>query len=179
MKELIKSGISILSILLLIACGNNENKKKEIPQNKKTSVAITKESEVKINDDLLNAIYSQYTHLTVALTQGNIAEAKLAANAIEAGAQKISANSNLVTSAGAIVSAPDIEKQRIAYSQLSNEMVGLLKKAGMADAELYVHYCPMAFDNKGAVWISTTKEVRNPYFGEKMLKCGEVKETIK
>ena len=75
MKELIKSGISILSILLLIACGNNENKKKEIPQNKKTSVAITKESEVKINDDLLNAIYSQYTHLTVALTQGNIAEA--------------------------------------------------------------------------------------------------------
>ncbi|MNG29248.1 hypothetical protein D3C84_1146450 [compost metagenome] len=58
-------------------------------------------------------------------------------------------------------------------------MVGLLKKAGMADAELYVHYCPMAFDNKGAVWISTTKEVRNPYFGEKMLKCGEVKETIK
>lgn len=49
----------------------------------------------------------------------------------------------------------------------------------MAEAELYVEYCPMAFDNKGAVWVSSTKEVRNPYFGEKMLNCGEVKEIIK
>ncbi|MFH6943392.1 DUF3347 domain-containing protein [Flavobacterium sp.] len=179
MKKLIKTGIPISVIFLLIACGNNENKKKEIPQKNKTSIVIPKESVVKINDDILNAIYSQYAHLTVALTQDNVAEAKLAANAIEAGAREISNNSNLAASAAAIVSAPNIEKQRAAYSNLSNEMVGLLKKAGMAQAELYVEYCPMAFDNKGAVWISSTKEVRNPYFGEKMLKCGEVKETIK
>ncbi|PTT13658.1 hypothetical protein DBR27_04605 [Flavobacterium sp. HMWF030] len=179
MKKLIKTGIPISIIFLLIACGNNENKKKAIPQKNKTSAVIPKESVVKINDDILNAIYSQYAHLTVALAKDNVAGAKLAANAIEAGAREISSNSNLAVSAAAIVSAPDIEKQRAAYSQLSNEMVGLLKKAGMAQAELYVEYCPMAFDNKGAVWISSTKEVSNPYFGEKMLKCGEVKEIIK
>ncbi|MBL7869756.1 MAG: DUF3347 domain-containing protein [Flavobacterium lindanitolerans] len=179
MKKLIKIGIPIASLFLLIACGNGENKKKEVQQNNKTSVPILKNPAIRINDDILNAIYSQYAHLTVALANDNIAEAKLAANAIEAGAREISSDRNLAASAAEIVSAPDIDKQRAAYSKLSNEMVLLLKKAGMGEAELYVEYCPMAFDNKGAVWISATKEVRNPYFGEKMLKCGEVKEIIK
>ncbi|GGF14602.1 DUF3347 domain-containing protein [Flavobacterium limi] len=179
MKKIIKNGIPILSISLLIACGNNENKKQENPQNSETSAPIPKDKVIRINDDILNAIYSQYAHLTVALTKDNVTEAKLAANAIEVGAREISYNSNLAARAAAIVSAPDIEKQRAAYSKLSNEMVGLLKKAGMAEAELYVENCPMAFDNKGALWISSTKEVRNPYFGAKMLKCGEVKEIIK
>ncbi|MBB4802551.1 MULTISPECIES: DUF3347 domain-containing protein [Flavobacterium] len=179
MKKLIKIGIPISIIFLLTACGNSENKKKEVPPENKTSVVIPKESIVKINDDILNAIYSHYVHLTAALAKDNVAEAKLAANAIEAGALEIRSSSNLAADAAAIVSAPDIDKQRAAYSDLSNELVSLLKKTGMADAELYVEYCPMAFGNKGAVWISSTKEVRNPYFGEKMLKCGEVKEIIK
>ena len=179
MKKLIKIGIPIASLFLLIACGNGENNKKEVQQNNKASVPILKDPAIRINDDILNAIYSHYAHLTVALAQDNVAEAKLAANAIEAGAREISSNSNLAASATVIVSAPDIDKQRAAYSNLSNEMVSLVKKAGMAEAELYLEYCPMAFDNKGAVWISSTKEVRNPYFGEKMLKCGEVKEIIK
>ncbi|MBU7571378.1 MAG: DUF3347 domain-containing protein [Flavobacterium sp.] len=178
MKKIIKIGIPIVSIFLLIACGNSENKKQENPQDSEASASIPKDNAIRIDDDVLNAIYSQYVHLTVALTQDNLAEAKLAANAIEAGASEIN-NSNLAAFAAAIVSAPDIDKQRAAYSKLSNEMVGLLKKAGMAEAELYVEYCPMAFDNKGAVWVSSTKEVRNPYFGEKMLNCGEVKEIIK
>jgi len=179
MKNTIKIAIPILSIFTLAACGNNENKKRENPKDSETSVPISKEAEIRINDDVLNAIYSHYTHLTVALTQDDPVQAKLAANAIEAGARQISNNSTLAESAALIVSAPDIETQRAAYSKLSNEMVALLKKAGMTQAELYVEYCPMAFDNKGAVWLSSSKEVRNPYFGEKMLKCGEVKETIK
>lgn len=35
----------------------------------------------------------------------------------------------------------------------------------------------MAFDNKGAFWLSEIEEIRNPYFGEAMLNCGEVHET--
>lgn len=37
---------------------------------------------------------------------------------------------------------------------------------------------PNVFNDKGALWISSIKKIHNPYFGEKMLKCGEVKETI-
>ena len=34
----------------------------------------------------------------------------------------------------------------------------------------------MASDGKGANWLSETKEITNPYFGAKMLKCGVVKK---
>ena len=33
-------------------------------------------------------------------------------------------------------------------------------------------------DGKGGYWISNVDEVRNPYFGGKMLKCGKVTETV-
>lgn len=39
-------------------------------------------------------------------------------------------------------------------------------------------YCPMAFDNKGAYWLTEGHEIRNPYFGDTMLKCGEITEII-
>jgi Cu(I)/Ag(I) efflux system membrane fusion protein len=35
----------------------------------------------------------------------------------------------------------------------------------------------MAFDT-GAYWISDSKEIRNPYFGDAMLTCGEVKKEL-
>jgi hypothetical protein len=39
-------------------------------------------------------------------------------------------------------------------------------------------FCPMAFEGKGAYWISGSKIIQNPYFGKKMPTCGEIKETI-
>ena len=39
-------------------------------------------------------------------------------------------------------------------------------------------YCSMAFDNAGASWVATEREVRNPYFGDAMLKCGKVTEEL-
>jgi Cu(I)/Ag(I) efflux system membrane fusion protein len=42
---------------------------------------------------------------------------------------------------------------------------------------VYKEYCPMAFDNKGAYWLSESEEIRNPYFGKSMLTCGEVTTT--
>lgn len=36
----------------------------------------------------------------------------------------------------------------------------------------------MAFDDEGAYWFSDSKEIRNPYFGDVILKCGETKEKI-
>jgi hypothetical protein len=62
---------------------------------------------------------------------------------------------------------------------MSKDMAVLIKQDGLSSGELYVAFCPMAFNNKGATWISTSKEIRNPYFGEKMLGCGEVQGTIK
>jgi hypothetical protein len=36
----------------------------------------------------------------------------------------------------------------------------------------------MAQDGKGAMWLSESKEIKNPYFGDKMMECGSVEEEI-
>jgi hypothetical protein len=36
----------------------------------------------------------------------------------------------------------------------------------------------MAFENEGASWLQRSKEIRNPYFGARMLRCGEIRETF-
>ncbi len=48
------------------------------------------------------------------------------------------------------------------------------------DSEMpyYLTYCPMAFDFKGAFWLQTSDIVDNSYFGEAMLRCGEIKQTL-
>ncbi len=43
---------------------------------------------------------------------------------------------------------------------------------------LYVDYCPMANKNKGAYWLSQIKEIQNPYQGQKMPRCGEIKKVL-
>jgi Cu(I)/Ag(I) efflux system membrane fusion protein len=73
----------------------------------------------------------------------------------------------------------DIKKQRAYYSGISNTLYDALKHYGIDSGTIYRQYCPMAFDNKGAFWLSSTKEIRNPFFGEKMLKCGSTKEELK
>ncbi len=71
----------------------------------------------------------------------------------------------------------DIEKQRLSFSPLSNGFYKILKLYGSGQP-VYYQYCPMAFDNKGAFWLSETKNIKNPYFGNAMLTCGETKEVI-
>lgn len=72
----------------------------------------------------------------------------------------------------------DIEIQRIAFADLSRSVYVLAKAFGPAQT-LYYQYCPMAFDNDGAYWVSAAEEIQNPYFGSKMLKCGEVRDVTK
>jgi Cu(I)/Ag(I) efflux system membrane fusion protein len=63
------------------------------------------------------------------------------------------------------------------FSMLSENIIEVTEIFGLEKAKVYKDFCPMAFDNKGAVWLAESEEIRNPYFGETMLSCGEVKET--
>jgi hypothetical protein len=70
-----------------------------------------------------------------------------------------------------------IELQRSQFAMMSEEIYELVKNFG-AGRPLYHDHCPMAMDNKGAMWISENKEVKNPYFGAKMPTCGTIEEVI-
>ena len=78
-----------------------------------------------------------------------------------------------------ILSNQDIEVQRKSFSVLSDNFYKSIKAFGLGGKSAFYEFCPMAFNNEGAYWISEAEQIRNPYFGEKMLTCGEVKEKLK
>jgi membrane fusion protein, copper/silver efflux system len=78
-----------------------------------------------------------------------------------------------------ITAAKDVETARKHFKPLSAQMVALAKAFGPFEETVYVQHCPMADGNTGADWLSLDKQILNPYFGDKMLKCGKVTETIK
>ena len=73
----------------------------------------------------------------------------------------------------------NIEKQRAAFRTLSDSLYITIKAFGLGGKEAFYEYCPMAFNEEGAFWLSDQETIRNPYFGDKMLTCGEVKEKLK
>ena len=74
--------------------------------------------------------------------------------------------------------AGKIEHQREHFDILSNDLYDLVKAFGSKKV-LYKVFCPMYNDKKGAIWLSEIKEIKNPYYGKKMVTCGSVKEKIK
>ncbi len=72
----------------------------------------------------------------------------------------------------------DIENQREHFSKLSYSLYKAIKAFGLAGETAYYDFCPMAFNDKGAYWLSDKEAIRNPYFGDKMLTCGSVEETL-
>jgi hypothetical protein len=77
-----------------------------------------------------------------------------------------------------IQTSSDIEAQRKAFSTLSDNLYKSIKAFGLGGKEAYYEFCPMAFNNEGAYWLSDQQQIRNPYFGDKMLTCGVVKEKL-
>ncbi len=78
----------------------------------------------------------------------------------------------------AIQNTEDIEIQRNHFEGMSDVMYELVKTVGTTEP-LYKSYCPMAFDGEGAMWLSETEEIANPYFGSSMYSCGSVQEVVK
>ncbi|WP_431133885.1 DUF3347 domain-containing protein [Psychroserpens mesophilus] len=73
------------------------------------------------------------------------------------------------------ISKSPIAHQREHFKVLSKDIIDMVAITG-ASNKLYEQYCPMY--EKGSAWLSMNKEVRNPYYGSKMLKCGKVQREI-
>ena len=71
-----------------------------------------------------------------------------------------------------------IDHQREHFDILSKDIYALVKTFG-AGQPMYQDFCPMYNDKKGAIWLSETKDIKNPYYGKKMLSCGSMKEELK
>ena len=85
--------------------------------------------------------------------------------------------STLNSSSKKIATSTDIVEQRKQFKIISEHLISAVLSFGINETT-YKQYCPMADSDKGAFWLSKEKQVLNPYFGNMMLKCGEVKEII-
>ncbi len=77
-----------------------------------------------------------------------------------------------------IVGSQNIDTQRKHFIIFNEHMINLVKLLDRVEDRFYVQKCPMANENKGAIWLSLEKEVKNPYYGNMMLNCGDVVGTI-
>lgn len=79
--------------------------------------------------------------------------------------------------ATSISNTSDIKGQRDHFKHLSSHLIKVLQLFGVNE-KVFVEFCPMADNNNGAYWLSKEEKVINPYFGDAMLTCGEVKQVI-
>ena len=162
----IKSTLALaLAALIMAACGKAE---------KTSSEEVTQTSTSETNEELKTVLTGYFT-LTDALVNDDAGKAKEAATALAASTGSYAEQLNEYILA--IGETDNIEEQREAFEALSISIYDLAK-AGVAGLTVYKQYCPMAFDDKGAFWLSDEKQVLNPYFGASMLRCGSVQETI-
>ncbi|WAC39890.1 DUF3347 domain-containing protein [Pedobacter sp. SL55] len=80
----------------------------------------------------------------------------------------------IVALATAIAATKNINKQRKAFSTLSTKFWAIADKLKPADMPLYQQVCPMT----GDIWLSESKDIKNPYYPKNMLTCGEVKASL-
>ena len=72
-----------------------------------------------------------------------------------------------------------IDEARTRFERMSEAVIALQQRFGHHGSETWhVAYCPMAFDNKGAEWLQRGTTINNPYFGDAMLRCGEIRKAF-
>ena len=118
-----------------------------------------------------------YMALKDALVQTDAVTAKSAASDLSSALSNENIGEELIHAANAIASSDDVAVQRTQFKIVTDGLIASLKANGTEDG-VYVQYCPMAFDNTGTNWLSMSDEIRNPYFGDMMLKCGKVEEKL-
>jgi len=86
-------------------------------------------------------------------------------------------SNQLTIQANSIESTKEIAEQRKVFAQMSLSLIEVIKAFGIG-GESYEMYCPMTNNKQGAYWLSAETEIRNPYYGDKMMGCGEIRNEL-
>ncbi len=141
----------------------------------------------------LTGVYEASLELTEAFVTANATKTKNASGRVQKALASVdmiqlssSAHTDWMTqlevmnkSVKAIEATGNMEQQRTAYASFEETLYRSIKTFGITRKPAYRQFCPMAQNNKGAYWLSGKQAIRNPYFGDQMLTCGETKEEIR
>jgi Cu(I)/Ag(I) efflux system membrane fusion protein len=141
----------------------------------------------------LGGVLVQYVALQKALSDDQLDEAKQAGDGVTAALERVDMTlvegplhmawmKNLESSqraARSVAEALDLTQARESFSELSAAIIEATTQLGAeTSGSIFRFHCPMAFDGQGADWLSNEIDVRNPYYGSAMLRCGTLTDTL-
>lgn len=186
-------GFSLIALFNLAACTNSNTSKvdgKDAADSNasQSSTAITNRQD---KSQIANVV-SAYLQLKNALTNDDSKDAATAANNMSESLKGVDVNNlspeekkiyqdvadDLKEHAEHIAGSSDkIAHQREHFETMSKDLYDLVKVSKQGRT-LYKDFCPMYNNEKGGMWLSETKDIKNPYLGKKMPDCGEMQEEI-
>lgn len=184
--------LTMVVTIAFIACNDNATSNETSTTKTDTRTETNNNVDSK-NKNTIDKIIAEYLNLKNALTDDNANGAANAAKAINQSLASVDESAltaeqkkiydevkdDIKEHAEHIAgNSSNIGHQREHFELLSSDITDIVKTFGSSQT-LYREYCPMYNNKKGAYWISETKEIKNPYYGKEMLKCGEVKEEMK
>ena len=121
----------------------------------------------------VKSVYDHYLKIQADLANDSLTGVAENASAIAAAAQgdAKALPADVATQSEALAKAKDLRTARAAFKPLSDSLIKYLADNKAKGAYVQV-YCPMA----RASWLQADKNVNNPYFGQAMSGCGEIKE---
>lgn len=192
---------STLAVLLLTNCSGNN--KEHVEESSTTTTEASSENieqapapQFQVDaafQNQLGNVFASYVKLKDAFVSSDAGKVKTEAQATSETLSKVDMKlvtgaahndwmnylSSLQKSLSEITTNAEIEAQRKSFSTVSDNLYKSIKAFGLGGKEAFYDYCPMAFNNEGGYWLSDQQQIRNPYFGDKMLTCGSVKEKLK
>ena len=149
-----------------------------------------------VDDDArqaLTPVYDAYLEIQMALANDDYTSAKAAFNSLvreienvdmslfkdKAHTRWMSISKALASAAKDGSAAADITEARDAFFYLSQAAIELHDTFGHSgDTPLYLTFCPMAREHKGAYWLQKENIVWNSFYGDMMLRCGEIRQEL-
>jgi len=170
--------LAVMLITGIVSCTNTE---KKVAGNSDTTSQVVKTSvaDVELKDTKVQAIYNGYIALKDALVGTKFEDAKKTAAVLKTDLANYKGCENTSLIADKIATAKDIAAQRKDFTALSADVIALFKHADLVKGSIFVQHCPMANNGDGGDWLSAEQKIQNPYYGDEMMECGRIVETIK
>jgi Cu(I)/Ag(I) efflux system membrane fusion protein len=134
-----------------------------------------------LDDSMMRALVAPYLKLKDELVRSDVKTSSALAKemlVLLSDKKYAFSRTNLKALLESLQKTEDIEVQRELFRLISNEMIQWASTTQSVSSKLYVQFCPMANNNKGAKWLSSEEQIRNPFYGDVMLTCGSVVEVI-
>jgi Cu(I)/Ag(I) efflux system membrane fusion protein len=153
---------------MMLKCGEVKQAVSDMMQNGASDPPLT------FTTDIAKTILPHYLKLQQTLANDDLSASQ--AN-LKAMMKEVGHSGRLPDLLHSMLAGTDLNAiRRPHFEVLSNSLIQAIKTHANAFSEkLYLMHCPMVYDDRGADWIQNSEELTNPYWGDEMLYCGEVK----